>query len=132
MSGERTTGVMHPDRAARAPPDTSGNEQELARAAARLEVLVGAARLFERVAAPDAHVELAAGDPAEHGVRALEQLLAAGDVVGEPGAGDELPARLQALGIERGRRPGRHAVEDHVAARPEGFDPVLERRRPDA
>src|SRR4051795_7203139 len=101
MSGERTTGVMHPDRAARAPPDTSGDEQELARAAARLEVLVGAARLLERVAAADAHVELAAGDTPEHGGRAPEHLLAAGDVVGEAGAGDELRAGLQALGIQR-------------------------------
>src|SRR3954452_6100242 len=87
--------VMHPDRAASGPPDTSGHQQQLAGAAAGLEVLVRLARLLERVALPDAHVERTVGDPAEHRTRPLEQLLAGRDVVRQAGAGDVLRAGLQ-------------------------------------
>jgi hypothetical protein len=93
-----------------------GNQHELAGAAARFEVLVGATRVLERVALADPPVELAGGDPAEDLARAPLELLARGDVVRQPGPRDVERALAQVLELVRRHGPAGHAVEDERPA----------------
>src|SRR3954471_9790401 len=106
MSRERTMTqcgcavvVMHPDRVAGFTRDTSRKQEELARAAAGLEVLVGAPRLLQRGAAADPPLQRAAGAPAEPLARAPLELLARGRVGRQAGAREVERLRLQALRV---------------------------------
>src|SRR4051794_40628156 len=107
MSRERTMTqygsavvVMHPNRARRRGADTRlRDQQQLSGAAAGFEVLVRLPGLVERVAAADAHVERAVGDPIQDVTGALFELVSGRDVLREAGAGEVERLGLQLLRV---------------------------------
>src|SRR5690349_872161 len=96
------------------------HEEELAGGAPALEVLERSARVLERVARADSHVQAAVGDEREELRRALAQQLGRTRVGLQRGALDvERAGARERLQLERLGLPARRAVEDHPARRPQ-------------
>src|ERR687894_582350 len=104
-----------------------GDQDELARRPASFEVFVGLGRVLEGVGAADPDVEVALADPGEQALRAPEELLAGTRVMGERRAGDvEAALLVEDLWVEGRDLPARPAEEDHVAARIQAIQALVE------
>src|SRR5262249_41866512 len=105
----------------------AGDEQDFAVGLTGFEVAVGLTGPVEREGDVYAHLKLAVGDPAEEVSGAPEQLVAAGDVVTERGAGQEERASgAEHLGIERRDGSAGLAEEHEVAAGVEAVEAAIE------
>src|SRR5918998_653322 len=110
----------------------SGDEDELARGLSGFQVPVGLGCILQGVGAADADVEVSLADPGEEALRAPQELLAGAGVLGQGGTRQEEAALLvQGLGVEGGDLPARPAEEDHVAARLQAVEGLVEGVLPD-
>src|SRR5918998_2635618 len=105
----------------------SGDEYELARGLSGFQVRVGLGRVLQGVGAADADVEVSLADPGKEALRAPQELLAGAGVLGQGGTRQEEAALLvKGLGVEGGDLPARPAEEDHVAARLQAVEGLVE------
>src|SRR5262249_26498295 len=109
------------------------NEQDLAGGLPPLQRLVGLRGLGERELVLDAKLHLAVANPAQHVVGPLDQLLAGRDVVVEARPlQEERALHVERLQIEGRHRPARRSEQDHVAARAEAAQALVEGAGPHA
>src|SRR5262245_287699 len=103
------------------------DQQDLPRRLPCLERTVRVGRLGQRELVLETQLEFAVADPAQHVARALDELLASGDVVVEARPRHEQrTSRIQDPEVERSDRTAGLPVEHHDAPRTDAVESLVE------